>query len=88
MSRKQSREIAFKLLFQLCFDKESDVLGEQSFELATDGGAAGDSGHKPDEKELGYIKKLCESVKSNLAKIDELIDILKERYKNYSMDEL
>ena len=62
MSRKQSREIAFKLLFSLCFD----TAGETPFEMVTD--------EKPDEKELQYINKLCTAVRDNLAEIDVLIE--------------
>ena len=42
MSRKQSREIAFKLLFSLCFEN-----AESSVEAVID--------EKPDEKELAFI---------------------------------
>ena len=61
MSRKQSREKAFQLLFSLCFDN-----AESRLEDVTD--------EKPDEKELQYINKLCAAVKENLAEIDALIE--------------
>lgn len=62
MSRKQSREIVFKLLFSLCFDAQI----ETPFEMVTD--------EKPDEKELQYINKLCTAVRENLGEIDALIE--------------
>ena len=62
MSRKQSREVAFKLLFSLCFDTQI----ETGLEMATD--------EKPDDTELQYINKLCAAVKENLAEIDALIE--------------
>ena len=61
MSRKQSREAAFKLLFSLCFGEKIETM----LEMVTDGGA--------DEKELAYIDKLCAAVRGNLAAIDAII---------------
>ena len=62
MSRKQSRETAFKLLFSLCFAAEINT----PLEMATD--------EKPDEKETIYIEKLCAAVRGNLAGLDALIE--------------
>ena len=61
MSRKQSREIAFKLLFALAFEGG----GETELRLASE--------EVIDEKEMQYINNLCSQVKTNLEKIDELI---------------
>jgi len=66
MSRKQSRETAFKLLFSLCFDA-----GVQTdMDLAVN---AGTPVLKPDGKELEYINKLCAAVRDNLGEIDAAI---------------
>jgi N utilization substance protein B len=64
VSRKQSREIVFKLLFSLCFD----VDGETDFGLVTD-----DKGIL-DERELGYINSLQAAVRVNLGEIDAVIE--------------
>ena len=61
MSRKQSREIAFKLLFSLCFEN-----AESHLEVVSE--------EKPDEKELAFINKLCAAVRGNLGEIDALIE--------------
>ena len=61
MSRKQSREVAFKLLFSLCFDSAGSCLEDVSEE-------------KVDEKEQEYIDKLCAEVRENLSSIDALIE--------------
>jgi len=61
MSRKQSRETAFKLLFSLCFNAEI----ETPLEIVTD--------EKPDGKELEFINKLCAAARGNLGEIDALI---------------
>jgi len=62
MSRKQSREAVFKLLFSLCFDIE----GETPFDMVSD--------EQPCEKELEYINKLLSAVRDNLTEIDALIE--------------
>jgi len=61
MSRKQSREAAFKLLFSLCFDVE----GETPLDFVSD--------EKPDGRELEFINKLYAAIKGNLSEIDALI---------------
>jgi len=61
MSRKQSREVAFKLLFALAFDASL----ETEFELASD--------EKAYDREKEYIDKVCDVVKTNLAEIDGII---------------
>jgi N utilization substance protein B len=61
MSRKQSREAVFKLLFSLCFNSEI----ETPIENVTD--------EKPENRELEFINKLCAAVRENLTEIDALI---------------
>jgi len=61
MSRKQSREKAFQLLFSLCFGAEVGT----GLDMVTD--------EKPDEKELVFINKLCAVVSENLGEIDAKI---------------
>jgi len=60
MSRKQSREKAFQLLFSLCFEN-----AETRLEDVTD--------EKLDERESQYISKLCTAVRENLGEIDATI---------------
>jgi len=62
MSRKQSREKAFQLLFSLCFDEEIKT----DLDMVMD--------EKPDEKELAYINELCTAVSGNLKDIDALVE--------------
>jgi len=62
MSRKQSRETAFKLLFSLCFGAEIRT----NIEDITD--------EKIDERELEYINRLCAAVRENLAAVDAVIE--------------
>lgn len=73
MSRKQSREIVFKLLFSLCF---SSVI-ETPLEMVTD--------EKPDEKELQFINKLCAATCENLVGIDSLIE---KHAQGFSLDRI
>jgi N utilization substance protein B len=69
MSCKQSRELAFRLIFGLAFDKESDVLSEDVFAAAVE-----DFGNAPiDAKERAYIENLCTVVREKLTEIDALI---------------
>jgi N utilization substance protein B len=62
MSRKQSREKAFQLLFSLCFGVEISA----DLDMVTD--------EKPCEKESEFIEKLCAAVRDNLAEIDTIIE--------------
>ena len=73
MSRKQSREVAFKLLFSLAFEGT----GETDIELATQ--------ETIDEKEKIYIDTLVSAVKGNLAKIDDMIS---NTAKGFSFDRI
>ena len=61
MSRKQSREVAFKLLFSLAFDGAGDT----EIELATEDNI--------EQKEKAYIDTLVTAVKTNLEQIDGVI---------------
>ena len=70
MSRKQSREVAFKLLFSLSFDRDSGGFSPEVLELALSEG----SKVTIDDVEMNYIKNLCDVVKINLKKIDDLIE--------------
>jgi len=76
MSRKQSREVAFRLLFQLGFGVAVDIQG--GFELASDGVAV-------DERERGYIETLVTAVAGNLEHIDKMIG---ETAKGFSFDRI
>ena len=74
MSRKQSREVAFKLLFALAFDP----VIETELDLACHSEEQNDESisnvkNTIDNKELQYINKLCTAVKTNLAVIDNII---------------
>ena len=77
MSRIQSREIAFKLLFPLCFDISADILSDEAFSLASSEKLAG--------PELDYIKTVCTAVQNNLAMIDKQIA---EHAKDFSFDRI
>lgn len=66
MGRKQSREIAFKLLFALAFDKSNEVMDEASLELVCER-------EQPNETEMSFITSLVNAVKDNLNAIDKLI---------------
>lgn len=78
MGRKQSREIAFKLLFALAFDKSSEVTDESSLELVCER-------ETPDETEMAFIEALCGAVKRNLEAIDKLIA---EHAKGFTFDRI
>ena len=65
MSRKQSREHAFKLLYRLAFGQEFSFDVEEQI----------------DEKETEYINTLCNSVKNNLEVIDKHIERLSSGFK-------
>ena len=73
MSRKQSREVVFKLLFALAFDEA----GETEIELATQ--------ETIDEKEKIYIDALVAAVKTNLSNIDGIIS---NTAKGFSFDRI
>ena len=73
MSRKQSREVVFKLLFALAFDTSI----ETEFELASD--------EKAYDREKEYIDKFCDIVKSNLKEIDGIIE---RTAKGFSFDRI
>lgn len=73
ISRKQSREVAFKLLFALAFDEG----GETELDLATE--------EKIDDKEMSYINKLVTAVKENLQSIDNIIS---NTAKGFSFDRI
>ena len=76
LSRKQSREIAYKLLFQLTSDIQCDVLNNESLEIVC-------GCEKPSGPELEYIQKLCAAAKNNLVVIDEII---KNHSKGFAFD--
>ena len=65
MSRKQSREQVFKLLYQLAFSKEF------KFEMEEEVTGV----------ELEYIQTLCNHVVANLSSIDEMIERLSKGFK-------
>ena len=63
MTRKQSRDLAFKLIYQMGIQKEEpDVILEICFEENT-----------IDEKSKEYIEKAVKGVAQNIAEIDEHI---------------
>jgi len=72
MSRKQSRELAFKLLYQLAFNG-GEVLNDESLKLVTD--------EKVDTVEMEYIRTLCNHVQTNKETIDAHIERLSSGFK-------
>ena len=81
MSRKQSRELAFRLLFALAFDNggNNEVLSEASLDSALLGEK------RPDDVEMSYIKKLVNAVADNVGEIDRVI---KEKSKGFIFDRI
>ena len=78
MSRKQSREVTFKLLFAIAFDKDI----ETSMELAS---LCEDRQLEIDDKKMKYINKLCGAVRANLDSIDKIIS---DTAKGFSFDRI
>jgi N utilization substance protein B len=75
LSRKQSREVVFKLIFPL---SDTSLCGTdkllETLELACEDGTDTCPGQNlPTGPELEYIKRLCAAVTDNFARIDELI---------------
>jgi len=91
MSRKKSREIAFKLLFPFAFDgirKQNDgvsFVDNNELELATDAESGQPTEKTIDAKEMQYINKLYDAAISNLDKIDEIIS---STAKGFSFDRI
>jgi N utilization substance protein B len=79
MSRKQSREVAYRLLFQLCFNKGDDIDGSvfsdnaERFHLDAINSAVTEFGVTADEREITYIDNLCNAVTNNMSQIDAAI---------------
>ena len=70
MSRKQSRELAFRILFSLTYSSPS-VEGVDA--RSADGVVSYGFDGIPDQKETEYINTLVDAVKNNLCEIDEII---------------
>ena len=81
MSRKQSRELAFRLLFSLAFRSEALVplINEELLDAALLGEKC------PDATEMAYITKLVAAVCDNL---DEIDGIIKDRSKGFVFDRI
>ena len=71
MSRKKSRELLFKMVFELCFQKPEGV-DEDLFALDS-----------LDEENKEFILSMYEGIKNNF---DEIVSVVEKHLKGYTLD--